>query len=183
MPRCAAFSLDRIAMTRGHGVACRACWLVRWVGRKLAPTATRRSLVRAPTKSSRFCCWLVCLLRWLPSSRKRSTRGNSAEPTTPLQGFRSVDCLRCMDLSGGRARRPAPYPDHGNRSRPVKRGTTADRLNFAGALTSRFDLISRRLCIIWRISTSKDTAGSVASRNRKLSNASSLSRCSAVAAR
>ena len=32
-------------MTRGHGVACRACWLVRWVGRKRAPTATRRSLV------------------------------------------------------------------------------------------------------------------------------------------
>ncbi len=49
--------LYRIAMTRGHGVACRACWLVRWVGRKLAPTATRRSLVtsRFDLISRRLC--------------------------------------------------------------------------------------------------------------------------------
>ncbi len=51
------FILDRIAMTRGHGVACHACWLVRWVGRKRAPTATRRSLVtsRFDLISRRLC--------------------------------------------------------------------------------------------------------------------------------
>ena len=49
--------LYRIAITRSHGVACYACWLVRWVGRKLAPTATRRSLVtsRFDLISRRLC--------------------------------------------------------------------------------------------------------------------------------
>ena len=35
----------------------------------------------------RFCWWLVCLLRWLPSSRKRSTRRNGAEPTADRLNF------------------------------------------------------------------------------------------------
>ncbi len=44
-------------MTRGHGVACHACWLVRLVARKLVPAATRRSLVaaRCDLLSRRLC--------------------------------------------------------------------------------------------------------------------------------
>lgn len=52
--------LYRIAITRSHGVACYACWLVRWVGRKLAPTATRRSLV---TSRFDFISRRLCLVR------------------------------------------------------------------------------------------------------------------------
>ena len=72
----------------GFPVHCRVQTAVCMLGAQspLHPSAVRLQL-RAPTKSSRFCCWLVCLLRWLPSSRKRSTRRNSAEPTADRLNF------------------------------------------------------------------------------------------------
>ena len=68
-------------MTRSHGVACQACWLVRWVARKFAPAATRRSLVAVRCDLISRCLSIAAPPSPTPPSSERREQGQHRSRT------------------------------------------------------------------------------------------------------